>query len=362
MTLPTSSNPIAFSQIESEFGGAPNNNIGAYRISAETYGGKSFSSLDTGIPTGSNPISWSNFHGKKLNVVVDCHTDCPNNRVNAKTEYSDNNVNCVGSGALTSPAATRNASDSSGHKIFIRVNKTIGSAAGSVDTCALRTGSFESGTEVNVDIGSSGKLMGAGGNGGAGADHGPGTGGNGGDGNAALGIQHSGTAVIVESGGTLICGYGGGGGGGSAKDEDPGADRTAGGGGGGGGAGFPGGEGGVGGTEGNTWGNASFSAGGSGGDGSTPAGGEQGGGGGSSGDNAGEAEGGTGGRGGDQQDDAGAGGDSNKGDEGGNGGGNGSAIRKANDEIAYTFSESGSETGGTANTGSESGGSHIGVE
>ena len=57
MTLPTSSNPIAFSQIESEFGGAPNNNIGAYRISAETYGGKTFSSLDTGIPTGSNPIS-----------------------------------------------------------------------------------------------------------------------------------------------------------------------------------------------------------------------------------------------------------------------------------------------------------------
>ena len=361
MTLPSSGSPIAFSQIESEFGGAPNNNIGAYRISAETYGGKSFSSLDTGIPTGSNPISWSNFHGKKLNVVIDCHTDCGNNRVNAKTEYTNNNVNCVGSGALTSPAASRNASDSSGHKIFIRVNKTIGSAAGSVNNCALRTGSFESGTEVNVSIGSSGTLVGAGGSGGAGADHGPGTGGNGGDGNAALGIQHSGTAVIVESGGTLICGYGGGGGGGSAKDEDPGADRTAGGGGGGGGAGLPGGEGGAGGTEGNTWGNASFSAGGSGGDGSTPAGGEQGGGGGSSGDNAGEAEGGTGGRGGDQQDDAGAGGDSNKGDEGGNAGGNGSAIRKANDEIAYTFSESGSETGGTANTGSESGGSHIGV-
>ena len=43
MTLPTSGNPIKFSEIESEFGGAPNNNLGAYRISAETYGGKSFS-------------------------------------------------------------------------------------------------------------------------------------------------------------------------------------------------------------------------------------------------------------------------------------------------------------------------------
>jgi len=362
MTLPTSSNPISFSQIESEFGGAPNNNIGAYRISAETYGGKSFSSLDTGIPTGSNPISWSNFHGKKLNVVIDCHTDCGNNRVNAKTEYTNNNVNCVGSGALTSPAATRNASDSSGHKVYIRVNKTIGSATGSVNNCALRTGSFESGTAVNVDIGSSGKLMGAGGNGGAGADHGGGTGENGGDGNGALGIDHTGTAVIVESGGTLICGYGGGGGGGSARDEDPGADRTAGGGGGGGGAGFPGGGGGAGGTEGNDGpGNNSHSGGNAGEGGSTPAGGEQGGAGNSGGDNAGEAEGGTGGRGGDQQDNAAGGGNSNKGNSGGSAGGNGSAIRKANDEIAYTFSESGSETGGTANTGSESGGSHIGV-
>ena len=361
MTLPSSGNPISFSQIESEFGGAPNNNIGAYRISAETYGGKSFSSLDTGIPTGSNPISWSNFHGKKLNVVIDCHSDCANNRVNAKTEYTNNNVNCVGSGTLTSPAASRNASDSSGHKVYIRVNKTIGSATGSVNNCALRTGSFESGTEVNVDIGSSGKLMGAGGNGGAGADHGNENGGNGGDGNAALGIDHTGTAVIVESGGQLICGYGGGGGGGSARDEDPGADRTAGGGGGGGGAGLPGGEGGVGGTEGNSGGNSSHSGGSAGGDADTPAGGEESGGGGSGGDNAGEAEGGGGGRGGDQENAAGAGGDSNKGEEGGSAGGNGSAIRKANDEIAYTFSESGSETGGTANTGSESGGSHIGV-
>ena len=363
MTLPTSGNPIKFSEIETEFGGAPNNNIGAYRISAETYGGKSFSSLDTGIPTGSNPISWSNFHGKKLNVVIDCHTDCANERVNAKTEYTNNNVNCVGSGALTSPAASRNASDASGHKIYIRVNKTIGSATGSANNCALRTGTFES-AAVNVDIGSSGKLMGAGGNGGAGADHGSGTGGDGGDGNAALGIDHSGTAVIIESGGTLQCGYGGGGGGGSDRDEDPGADRTAGGGGGGGGAGFPGGGAGTGGTEGNDGpGNNSHSGGSAGGGGSTPAGGEQGGGGGNGGNNANEAIGGNGGRGGDQENAAGGGGTpgGDGGGSGGSAGGNGSAIRKASDEIAYTFSESGSETGGTANTGSESGGSHIGV-
>ena len=360
MTLPTSGNPIKFSEIETEFGGAPNNNIGAYRISAETYGGKSFSSLDTGIPTGSNPISWSDFHGKKLNVVIDCHADCASNRVNAKTEYTNNNVNCVGSAVLTSPAATRNASDSSGHKVFIRVNKTIGSASGAVEMCALRTGSFESGTEVNLDIGGSGKLIGAGGNGGDGADGQGVDGSDGLTGNSALGIDYSGTAVIVESGGSLMCGYGGGGGGGSDNDDDPGADRSAQGGGGGGGAGLPAGEGG----ERGVWSADSDGdhPGTAGEDGSTPAGGEQGGAGGAGGEDGEEAVGGNGGRGGDQENAAGAGGDAiDDGAEGGAAGGNGAAIRKATDEIAYTFSESGSETGGTANTGSESGGSHIGV-
>ena len=355
MTLPTSSNPISFSQIESEFGGAPNNNIGAYRISAETYGGKSFSSLDTGIPTGSNPISWSNFHGKKLNVVIDCHTDCGNNRVNAKTEYTNNNVNCVGSGALTSPAASRNASDSSGHKVYIRVNKTIGSATGSADTCALRTGSFESGTEVNVDIGSSGKLMGAGGNGGAGADHGPGTGSGGGDGNGALGIEYSGTAVIVESGGSLICGYGGGGGGGSAKDEDPGADRTAGGGGGGGGAGLPAGSGSSGGNPGQN--NDEVRGGAGGGAGSTPNTNatREGGAGGEGGWNAGEAVGGDGGRGGDTEGGPQNGGQGRAtGEEWGGGGlhgSNGCAISKASG-ISWSYgTQSGTVVGTTNETG-----------
>tara|TARA_Y100001972_G_scaffold118812_1_gene159362 strand:+ start:19 stop:1098 length:1080 start_codon:yes stop_codon:yes gene_type:complete len=358
MTLPTSGNPIKFSEIESEFGGAPNNNLGAYRINAETYGGKSFSTLDTDIPS-SGTIKFGDFHGKKLNVVVDCHTDCADTRVNARTEYNNNNVNCVGSGTLTSPAASRNASDSSGHKVFIRVNKTIGSASGNVNNCALRTGSFESGTTVALDVGSSGKIVGAGGNGGAGGDHGGENGGNGGDGTSALGIEYNGTAVIVESGGLIVCGFGGGGGGGSGRDEDPGADRTAGGGGGGGGAGLPAGEGGSGGTEGSDSGNSSHVGGSSGSDADIPAGGEESGGGGSGGNNANEVGGGSGGRGGDQENAASAGGDS--GAEGGSAGGNGSAIRKANDEIAYTFSESGSETGGTANTGSESGGSHIGV-
>ena len=354
MTLPTSGNPIKFSEIESEFGGAPSNNLGAYRISAESYGGKSFSTLDTGIPS-SGTIKFGDFHGKKLNVVVDCHTDCAGTRVNAKTEYDNNNVNCVGSGTLTSPAASRNASDSSGHKVFIRVNKTIGSASGSVNNCALRTGSFESGTSVSLDVGGSGKIVGAGGDGGNGrgavSDE---AGESGEDGTSALGIEHNGTAVTIEGGGLIVCGFGGGGGGGSGRDEDIGSDRSAGGGGGGGGAGLPAGEGGSGG--------GGESGGSAGGDGSIPAGGEQSGGAGGGGE-SGEADGGEGGRGGDQENGAasgGAGGGDEETGPGGSAGGNGSAIRKSADEIGYTLS--GSTGGGSsANTGAESGGGNIGV-
>ena len=359
MALPTSGNPIKFSEIESEFGGSPNNNLGAYRISAETYGGKSFSTLDTGIPS-SGTIKFGDFHGKKLNVVVDCHTDCANTRVNARTEYNNNNVNCVGSGTLTSPAASRNASDSSGHKVFIRVNKTIGSASGSVDNCALRTGSFESGTSVALDVGGSGKIIGAGGPGGDGGEGNDGgnNGDNGGDGTSALGIEYNGTAVSIEGGGLIVCGFGGGGGGGGGRDEDTGSDARAGGGGGGGGAGFPVGVGG----EGASGNSDSPGVGGEGGNGSVPAGGEQGGAGGSSSSES-EASGGAGGRGGDQENGAGTGSGGGGGEEngeGGTGGANGSAIRKSSDEIGYTLS--GSTGGGSqANTGAESGGGSIGV-
>ena len=359
MALPTSGNPIKFSEIESEFGGAPNNNLGAYRISAETYGGKSFSTLDTGIPS-SGTIKFGDFHGKKLNVVVDCHTDCANTRVNARTEYNNDNVNCVGSGTLTSPAASRNASDSSGHKVFIRVNKTIGSASGSVNNCALRTGSFESGTSVALDVGGSGKIVGAGGDGGNGGEgnNGGNNGDNGGDGTSALGIEYNGTAVSIESGGLIVCGFGGGGGGGGGRDEDIGSDARAGGGGGGGGAGFPVGVGG----EGASGNSDSPGVGGEGGNGSVPAGSEQGGAGGSSSSES-EASGGAGGRGGDQENGAGTGGNGGGGEEtgsGGSGGANGSAIRKSSDEIGYTLS--GSTGGGSqANTSAESGGGSIGV-
>ena len=55
-----------------------------------------------------------------------------------------------------------------GSKIIIQVNKKFVSDKSSVNNCAVRTGSFETGTVVTVEVGSSGAIYGAGGNGGAG--------------------------------------------------------------------------------------------------------------------------------------------------------------------------------------------------
>ncbi len=61
--------------IATEFGYPTGNSFGAYRISPETYGGKTFSQLDAGIPN-SGEIQFGDFGGKRLNVVVDCYADC----------------------------------------------------------------------------------------------------------------------------------------------------------------------------------------------------------------------------------------------------------------------------------------------
>ena len=57
-----------------------------------------------------------------------------------------------------------------GSKILIHVNKTIGSAKGNQANVALRTGTWQSDVVLSVDVGSSGRLYGAGGDGGEGAD------------------------------------------------------------------------------------------------------------------------------------------------------------------------------------------------
>lgn len=329
-----SSGIIKFSDIVNEFGSTPNNNVGNYRVS-EKYGSLTLT-LDEGIPS-TGTIKFSDFYNKRLNVVVNFHSGSAVQRVNAKSQYNSNNVNVVG-GFRSRPTNT------SGIKVLVHVNKIIGSQKDNSNTelCALRTGGWDSNTILRVDVGGSGEIYGAGGDGGQGRicsggyDGRPGT--------SALGIEYNGT--IINNFGYIQCGYGGGGGGGGGfNDPDKNTqDHASSGGGGGGGAGFPAGSGGPAGSgafgsgrNGDAGSNGSFRSGGAGG----------------SGKNGGGSSSGSGGRGGDPVDSAtsGGGGSGNKCSSGGtSAGANGAAIRRASG-ISFTLNNAGTIHGSTSEIG-----------
>lgn len=350
------SGAISFSEIATEFGYPTQNKLGNYRVS-QTIGALSNLPLDSGIPQ-SGEIKFSNFYSKKLNVVVDCYGGGVESRISAKDDkWNNNNLTVIG------PLTTK-PSNTSGKKIIVHVNKTMSSANSSnQNICALRTGSWDSGTTLQVDIGAEGVIAGAGGNGGDGADglsdHGPTSGGGDGqNGNSALGIEYDGTVVNVLSGGQIRCGYGGGAGGRGARQIDSGADRTACGGGGGGGAGTPAGSGGEGGQRlsGNEDEVASAADGGAGS--AHGIGGGVGGSGGSGGNNLNEAIGQTGGVGGDEEQSPGTAtggknvGNNSSEDPGVNAlaGGNGAAVRRISG-YTVTVNNSGTIEGSTTATG-----------
>ena len=269
MTIKSSGNPLAFSEIEAEFGADGVRRLGKYRttdpdFTNESPSGSSLSNLplDNGIPA-SGTIKFSDFYGKKLNMVVDYYGDVANlnkqaagaNTMAATWRYQNqsNRVKVVGgfrSRPIGSVAANYafSASDwQGGKKVIINVNQTIGGRKPSLNDVALRTGNWPSGTELVVDVGPSGYLTGAGGDGG----NASGTGGNAGfgdNGTSALGVEY---AATINNNGVIRCGYGGGGGGsGAANDPSDKSDTDYGrtGGGGGGGAGLPAGNGGQGAT------------------------------------------------------------------------------------------------------------------
>lgn len=338
-----SSGTLSFTNIKDEFGLPPNKNIGAYRIS-QSVGDLPGLALDNDdnlnalIPQ-SGQISFGQFYNKRLNVIVDYHTGNDEFRPSTgKSKYDGNKVTVLG-GFKTRPSST------SGIKVYLHVNKDLGSKKGAKTLCALRTGSFSSSATVYVDVGDSGSIYGAGGNGGKGGGCGGGS--NGVNGTSALGVQTAGVKVRVKSGGRIQAGYGGGGGGGGGhNDPDKNTqDHASKGGGGGGGAGFPNGNGGAGGT-------GSFGKGDNGGSGSN--GSKTGGGGGGGGGDGGGSEGGTGGDGGAPGDNAGSGGKGsgnvcNGG--GGSGGSNGSAIRKAGSGSFSIISGSNRVFGDTSGSG-----------
>ena len=335
--MTTPSGQISAQDIKNEFGEVSGTvPLGSYRVSQTK--GELTLNIGDGVP-GSGQISFDNMRNKRLNIVVDYYgdnsnlnrTDNGDNTMNAKTRYNDQNDRVSVIGGLKSKP-----SNTAPHRVRIHVNQNIGGKSGEINTVALRTGSWNSGTDLIVDVGGEGAIYGGGGAGGQGGDV-DSSGHAGEDGASALGIDYNGTTVNVASGGLIRCGFGGGGGGGAGRQNDKGSERTVGGGGGGGGQGYPGG---AGGSEGNAdHGQQPGSA------GDLTEAGEGGGG----GNNGGEAYSGGGGEGGGQGEaaDNGAGGNYGA----GSGGGQGSAIRKASG-VNWSFgTNNGSIVGNTDQTG-----------
>ena len=210
------SGQISFGQISAEFGMPSGKNLGAYRVS-ETYGAMSNIPLDPGIPQ-SGEIKFSDFHGKQLNVVVNYYSGGEGRRVLARNRYNNGpgngRVDVVGS---KSGISKSKPSNSSGSRVILHVNKRLGSEYdGSRGMkCALRTGGWDSGTNLDLYIGSSGVIAGAAGAGGKGGNRSSGPE-NGKRGSSGLGVSYP--LDIINYG--FIAGGGGGGGGGAGGRKD----------------------------------------------------------------------------------------------------------------------------------------------
>mgnify|MGYP003314453012 FL=1 len=240
MAIKGSGSSLSFSEIEAEFGANGSRSLGAYRTS-QNVGSLSNLPLDPGIPT-SGTIKFSDFYSKRLNVVVDCHSGGSETRIVAKNDkWNNNNLTVVGG---------FRSKKEGGSRIIINVNKEICSNKDATTRCALRTGSWDATSLVQVDVGPSGRILGSGGNGGRGRNGIDGSAQAGFTGTSGLGIEVNNCTVNIGSGGIIRAGFGGGGGGGGSGQVDKGEDRRASGGGGGGGAGCPPGAGGPRGTTG----------------------------------------------------------------------------------------------------------------
>ena len=273
------SNSLSFTEIENEFGQNASRSLGDYRMNNLNIGALTEVSLsrdgcgisaNSDIPVDDQEIKFSDFYSAKQNIIIDLHTT-NQNRVNAKNDKynassASGNFTVVGSAGNSKPSSTN------GKKVIIHVTKSIGSATGSVNNVALRTGNWDSGTEVLVEVATGGIVIGAGGKGGDGREATSGLPGD--DGTSGLGVDYNGTK-IQTTGGSIICGFGGGGAGGGGETKKEGNWRGAGrgpevkasGGGGGGGQGIPGGAGGLSDPEGRNGTAGSATAAGDGGEG-----------------------------------------------------------------------------------------------
>ena len=250
MALP-SSGTIKYSQIIAEFGTPTSGGLGEFRIS-ESVGSLNNLPLDSDtcgpnanadIPQ-TGPIKFSDFYNSRLNQIVDLHSIGNNtSRQNAKDRWNTGNVHIVGS-SITGKTRPPDTVDD---KVIINVNNTIQSVKGTQTHCALRTGTWDSNTSLKIEIGTSGKLYGSGGDGGSGGSANETAGTDGQTGSSALGIEYP---CTINNLGVIQSGYGGGGGGGGNTRTTGGGKKSgattngSSGGGGGGGAGLPAGDGG----------------------------------------------------------------------------------------------------------------------
>ena len=231
---------IKYSEIIAEFGTPTNGGLGEYRLSGgEDVGALQNIPLDVGVPT-SGEIKFSDFYGKRLNQIVDLYSSSVDEtfRQDAKDRWEDGEVHVVGS---TKTSKTK-PPDTTDDRVIIHINQQIGSSKSKQKHCAVRTGKWDSGTILEIEVGPNGGIYGSGGNGGKGGKAKNGDGGNGGTGSSALGIEY---ACTINNLGVIQAGYGGGGGGGGRKQTTNGGKKKptkkhgSTGGGGGGGAGFP---------------------------------------------------------------------------------------------------------------------------
>lgn len=230
MALQPSGSPISFSQIRNEFGdSSPNENgssLGNYRVS-ETYGEMVNIPLDEGIPQ-SGPIAFSDFYGKQLNMIVNFYDGGDEVKKNMKTRFNDaSQVSVVGGFISPRPATTGGTNDASRKRVIVHVAKNIGSAsqheytqpfnsssnynpypANNKNEVSMVTGNWDAGTELDLWVGGSGFIVGAGG---AGGKNGTDDGSNGpGDrGTSALGVTYP---LNIYNYGKIAGGGGGGGG------------------------------------------------------------------------------------------------------------------------------------------------------
>ena len=236
----TASGTIKYSEIIAEFGTPNSGGLGEFRLS-ENVGTLTNLPLDTGVPQ-SGQIKFSDFYSKRLNQVVDLYSiGNSTTRQNAKDRWNNGNVHIVGS----SKTGKTQPPDTVEDRVIINVNATISSVKGTQTHCALRTGNWDTNTTLEIEIGTSGKLYGSGGDGGTGGSANETAGTNGQTGSSALGIEYP---CSINNLGVIQSGYGGGGGGGGNTRTTGGGKKSgattngSSGGGGGGGAGLPAGD------------------------------------------------------------------------------------------------------------------------